>query len=72
MPTKPNGRPDQPTQDIRRQFAAAIQRNDVTTVQHMLAEERALANADLRSAERRDHFRRAGGVSPLICSSRSA
>lgn len=43
-------------EQIRPRFAAAIEANDLSTVERMLGEHRELANADLRAPEDRDAF----------------
>ena len=44
------------TEELRDQFAAAIETDDVASASKLLADEPLLANVDLRAAEHRDHF----------------
>lgn len=53
---KSTAQPEQPTQQHRDQFAAAIEAGDNAVAGEMLEKDSRLANADLRVAEQRDHF----------------
>lgn len=48
--------PELPTQELRDQFAAAIEASDTAAATRLLVDEPLLANADLRIAEHRNHF----------------
>ncbi|MGI9516115.1 MAG: ankyrin repeat domain-containing protein [Pirellulaceae bacterium] len=56
MPAEPASQPESPAQELREQFAAAVQAGDIAAATGLLVAEPQLANADLRAAEHRDHF----------------